>query len=141
MFHAGTGMIKNRNDKDLTEAEEIKKRLQEHTDKLYNKDLHNPDNHDFVVTHLKPDILKCEVKWALGSITINTNKAIGGDRFLAEPLKILKDDAVKVLHLICQKRLSNGHSPGKGQFSFQHKKEKCQRMFKVPYNWAHFICW
>ena len=124
MFHAGMGMIKDRNDKDLTEAEEIKKRLQEHTDKLYNKDLHNPDNHDFVVTHLKPDILKCEVKWASGSITINTNKAIGGDRFLAEPLKILKDDAVKVLHSICQQiwKTQHGHRTGKCPLSFQSQR-------------------
>ena len=77
-------MIKYRNDKDLTEAEESRKRRQECTDKLYNKDLRNPDNQDSVVTHLKPDILKCEVKWALGTITINTNKASGGDRILAK---------------------------------------------------------
>ena len=94
-------MIKDRNDKDLTEAEESKKRWKECTDKLYNKDL-RPDNQDFVVTHLKPDILECEIKWALGSITINTNKASGGDRILAKPLKILKDDAVKVLLSLCQ---------------------------------------
>ena len=116
-------MIKDRNDKDLTEAEESKKRWKECTDKLYNKDL-RPDNQDFVVTHLKPDILECEIKWALGSITINTNKASGGDRILAKPLKILKDDAVKVLHSICQQiwKTQHGHRTGKCQFSFQSQR-------------------
>ena len=85
---------------DLTEAEDIKKRWQEYTEKLYKKDLHDPDNHDSVITHLEPDIVECEVKWALGSIT--TNKASGGDGILAEPFQILTDDAVKVLHSICQ---------------------------------------
>ena len=84
---------------DLTEAEDIKKRWQEYTE-LYKKDLHNPDNHDGVITHLEPDILECEVKWALGNT--NTNKAIRGDGFPGDLLKILKDDAVEVLHLICQ---------------------------------------
>ena len=85
---------------DLTEAEDIKKRWQEYTEGLYKKDLHDPDNHDGVITHLEPDILECEVKWALGSIT--TNKASGGDRISVELFRILKDDAVKVLHSICQ---------------------------------------
>ena len=93
------GTIKGRNVMDLTEAEDIK-RWQEYTEELYKKDLHNPDNHDGVITHLEPDILKCEVKWALGSITMN--KASGGDRIPAELFQILKDDAVKVLHSICQ---------------------------------------
>ena len=84
----------------ITEAEEIKKRWQEYTEELYKKDLHNPDNHDGVITHLDPDILECEVKWALGAIT--TNKASGGDGIPAELFQILKDDAVKVLHSICQ---------------------------------------
>ena len=84
----------------LTEAEDIKKRWQEYTEKLYKKDLHNPDNHDCVITHLEPDILECEVKWALGSIT--TNKASGGDGIPVELFQILKDDAVKVLHSIGQ---------------------------------------
>ena len=92
--------IKDRNGTDLTEAEDIKKRWQEHTEDLYKKDLHDPDNHDGVITHLEPDILECEVKWALESIT--TNKASGGDGIPAEPFLILKDDAVKVLHLLCQ---------------------------------------
>ena len=85
---------------DLTEAEDIKKRWQEYKEELYKKDLHDPDNHDGVITHLEPDILECEVKWALGSIT--TNKANGGDRIPAELFQTLKDDAVKVLHSIYQ---------------------------------------
>ena len=94
------GTIKDRNGKNLTEAEEIKKRWQEYTEELYKKGLNDPDNYDGVVIHLEPDILECEVKRALGSIT--TNKANGGDGILAELLKILKDDAVKLLHSICQ---------------------------------------
>ena len=96
--HAKMGSIKDRNGMDLTEAEDIKKRWQEYTE-LYKKDLHDPDNHDGVITYLEPDILECEVKWALGSIT--TNKASGGDRIPVELFQILKDD-VKVLHSICQ---------------------------------------
>ena len=102
-FHAKMGSIKNRNGMDLTEAEDIKKRWQEYTEELYKKDLHDPDNHDAVITHLKPDILECEVKWALGSIT--TNKASGGDGIPLELFQILKDDAVKVLHSVCQQIL------------------------------------
>ena len=94
------GSIKERNGINLTEAEYIKKRWQEYTEELYKKDLHDSDNHDSVITHLKPDILECEVKWALGSIT--TNKAIGGDGIPVELFQILKDDAVKVLHSTCQ---------------------------------------
>ena len=94
------GTIKDRNGIDLTEAEGIKKRWQEYTEELYKKDLHDPDNHDGVTTHLEPDIVECEVKWALGSIT--TNKASGGDEIPVELFQILKDDAVKVLHSICQ---------------------------------------
>ena len=85
---------------DLTEAEDIKKRWQQYTEKLYKKDLHDLDNHDGVITHLQPNILECEVKWALGSTTMN--KASGGDRILTELFQTLKDDAVKVLHSICQ---------------------------------------
>ena len=99
-FHAKMGTIKDRNSMDLTEAEEIKKRGQEYTKGLYKKGLHDPDNHDGVITHLEPDILECEVKWALGNIT--TNKANGGDGIPAELSQILKDDAVKVLHSIYQ---------------------------------------
>ena len=85
---------------DLTEAEDIKKRWQGYTEELYKKDLHDPVNHDGVITHLEPDILECEIKWALGSIIMN--KASGGDRIPVELFQILKDDAMKVLHLICQ---------------------------------------
>ena len=94
------GSIKDRNGMDLTEAEDIKKRWQEYTEELYKKDLHNPDNHDGVITHLEPDILECEVKWALENIT--ANKASGGDGIPVELIQILKDDAVKVLHSINQ---------------------------------------
>ena len=85
---------------DLTEAEDVKKRWQEYTEELYKKDLHDPDNHDGAITHLEPDILGCEFKWALGSIV--TNKASGGDGIPLELFQVLKDDAVKVLHSICQ---------------------------------------
>ena len=98
-FCAKMGSIKDRNGMDLTEAEDIKTRWQEYTE-LYKKELHNPDNQDGVITHLEPDILECEVKWALGSITIN--KASGGDGIPVGLFQILKDDAVKVLHSICQ---------------------------------------
>ena len=94
------GTIKDRNGMDLTEAENIKKRWQEYTEELYKKDLHDPDNHDRVITHLEPDILGCEVKWALGSITMN--KASGGDGIPVELFQTLKDDAVKVSHSVCQ---------------------------------------
>ena len=94
------GSIKDRNYKDLTEAEDIKKRWQEYTEELYKKDLHSPDNHNGVITHLEPDILECEVKWALGSISMN--KASGGDGISVELFQILKDDAVKVLDSIHQ---------------------------------------
>ena len=117
------GTIKDRNGMDLTEAEDIKKRWQEYTEELYKKDLHNPDNHNGVITHLEPDILECEVKWALGSITMN--KASGGDGISVQLFQILKDDAVKELHLICQQigKLSSGHRTGKGQFSFQSQRK------------------
>ena len=98
-FHAKIASIKDRNGIDLTEAENIK-RWQEHTKELYKKDLHDPDNHNGVITHLEPDILECEVKWVLGSTTMN--KASGGDGIPVELFQILKADAVKVLHSICQ---------------------------------------
>ena len=98
-FHSKTGTIKDRNGMDLTEAEDIKKRWQEYTEELYKKDLHDQDNHDGVITHLEPDILECEVKWAIGSITMN--KASGGDGIPVELFQILKDDAVKVVYSIC----------------------------------------
>ena len=99
-FHSKMGSVKDRNGMDLKDAEDIKKRWQEYTEELYKKDLHDPDNHDGVITHLEPDILACEVKWALGSITMN--KASEGDGIPVELFQILKDDAVKVLHSICQ---------------------------------------
>ena len=99
-FHAKMGLIKDRNGMDLTEAEDIKKRWQEYMEELYKKDLYDQDNHNCVITHLEPDILECEVKWALESIT--TNKASWGDGIPVELFQILKDDAVKVLHSICQ---------------------------------------
>ena len=108
---------------DLSEAEDIKKRWQEYTEELYKKDLHNQDNQDGVITHLEPDILEGEVKWASESIT--TNKASGGDGIPVELFQILKDDVVKVLHSICQQiwKLISGHRTGKGQFSFQSQRK------------------
>jgi len=100
IFHAKMGLIKDRNGMDLTEAKDIKKRWQEYTEELYKRELHGQDNHDGVITHLEPDILECEFKWALESIT--TNKASGGDRIPVELFQILGDDAVKVLPSICQ---------------------------------------
>ena len=99
-FHAKMGSIKDRNGMDLTEAEDVKKRWQEYTEELYKKDLQDPDSHNGVITQLESDILECKVKWALGSITMN--KASGGDGIPVELFQILKNNAVKVLHLICQ---------------------------------------
>ena len=99
-FHIKMGTIKDRNGMDQTEAEDIEKRWQEYTEELYKKDLHDPDNQDGVITHLEPDILECQVKWASRSITMN--KASGGDEIPSALFQILKDDAVKVLHSICQ---------------------------------------
>ena len=123
---------------DLTEAEDIKKRWQEYTEYLYKKELHDPDNHDRVITHLEPDILECEVKWALESITMN--KASGSDGIPVELFQILKDDAVKVLHSICQqfRKLSSGHRTRKGQFSFQsQRKAMPKNVLKLPHNCTH----
>ena len=108
-FHDKMGTIKDRNGTDLTEAEDIKKRWQEYTEELYKKDLLDPNNHDGVITHLEPDILECEVKWALESITMN--KISGGDGIPVELFQILKDDAVKVLHSICQQILKTQQWP------------------------------
>ena len=122
-FHAKMGTIKDRNGQDLTEAEEIKKRWQEYTE-LYKKGLNDPDNHDGVIIHLEPDILECEVKWPLGSIPMN--KASGGDGIPVELFQILKDDAVKVLHSICQQiwKICSDHRTGKGQFSSQSQRRE-----------------
>ena len=119
IFHAKMGSIKDINGMDITEADNIKKRWQEYTIGLHKKCLHDPDNHDGVIIHLEPDILECEVKRALGSIT--TSKATGDDGIPAELFQILKDVSVKVLHSICQQieKLSSGHRTGKGQFLFQ----------------------
>ena len=122
-FHAMMGSIKDRNCLDLREVEDIKKRWQEYTEELYKKNLHDLVNHDGVITHLEPDILECELKWALGNIT--SNKASGGEGIPVELLKILKDDAVKVLPSTCQQIwktqqwLSFQFRTEKGQFSFQ----------------------
>ena len=118
---------------DLTEEEDIKKRWQEYTEELYKKELHNPDNHDGVITHLEPDILDCEIKWALESITIN--KDSGGDGIPVELSQLLKDDAVKVLHSICQQNLENSAlATGLEKVSFHSnpKERQCQRMLKLP---------
>ena len=117
------GSIKGRNGTDKTEAEDIKKRWQEYTEELYKKELHDQDNHNGVITHLETDILECEVKWALESITMN--KASGGDGILVELFQILKDDAVKVLHSICQEVWKTQQWPQdwKGQFSFQFQRK------------------
>ena len=122
-FYAKMGTIKDRNGMDLTEVEHIKKRWQEYTEELYTKDLHDPDNPDGVITHLEPDILECEVTWPLGSIT--TNKVRGGDGISVELFQILKDDAVKVLHSICQQIWKTQQWPQdwKGQFLFQSQRK------------------
>ena len=137
-FHAKMGSIKDRNGMDLTEAEYIKKRWQEYTEELYKKDLHDQDNHDGVITHLEPDILECEVKWALESITMN--KASGGDGIPVELFQILKGDAVKVLHSICPANLENSAAATgleKVSFHSNPKERQCQRMLKLPHICTH----
>ena len=132
------GTIKGRNGMDLTEAEDIKKRRQEYTEEQYKKDLHDPDNHYGVNTHLEPDILECKVKWALGSIT--TNKASRGDGIPVELFQILKDDAVKVLHSICQQIWKTQQWPQdrkKVSFCSNPKERQCQRTFKLPHSCPH----
>ena len=133
-FHTKMGRIKDRNDTDLTEAEDIKKRWQEYTEELYKKNLNDPDNHDGVITDLEPDILECEVKWALGSIT--TNKASGGDGIPVELSQILTDDAVKVLHIMCQQIWKTQQWPKDWKMSvfISIPKRQCQRMLKLPHN-------
>ena len=124
------GSIKDRNGMDLTEAEDIKKRWHKYTEELYKKELHDPDNHDGVITHLEPDIKECAVKWGLGSITLN--KASGGDGIPVELFQILKDDAVKVLHSVCKfGKLSSGHRAGKGQLSFQSQRKAIPKNAKT----------
>ena len=133
-FHVKIGSIKDRNGMDLTEAEDSKKRWQEHTGELCKKDLHDPDNHDGVIIYLEPDILECEVKWALGSIT--TNNASGGDGIPVELAQILKDDAVKVLHSICQQIWKTQLWPQDWKRS-NPKERQCQRMLKLLHNCTH----
>ena len=139
-FHAKMGSIKDRNGMDLTEAEDIKKRWQEYTEELDKKDLHNPDNHDDVITHREPDILEREVKWALGSIT--TDKASGGDGIPVELFYILKDNAVKVLHSICQQIWKTTMATGleKVRFHSSPKERQCQRMLKLLHSCTHLTC-
>ena len=140
-FHAKMGSIKDRNGLDITEAEDIKKRWQEYTEELYKKDLHNPDSHDDVITNLEPDILECEVKWALESITMN--KASGSDGIPVELFQILKDDAVKVLHSIMPANLENSAvATGLEKVSFHSnsKERQCQRMLKLLHNCTHLTC-
>ena len=123
---------------DLKEAEDIKNRWQEYTEELYKKDLHNLVNHNGVITHLEPDILECEVKWTLESIT--TNKASGGDGIPVELFQILKDVAVKVLHSICQQIWKTQQGPQgleKVSFHSKPKEGQCQKMFKLPHNCTH----
>ena len=122
-FHAKRGSIKDRNGMDLIEAEDIKKRWQEYTEELNKKDLHDPYYHDGVITHLEPDILECEVKWALESIA--TNKASGGDGIPVELFQILKDDAVKMLHSICQQiwKTQQWSQDWKRSVSFQSQRK------------------
>ena len=119
---------------ELTEAEDIKKRWQQHTEELYKKDLHDPDSHNGVITHLQPE---CEVKWALGSIT--TNKASGGDGIPVELFQILKDDAVKVLHSICQQIWETAVATGLEKISFHSnpKEGQWQRMLNLPHSCTH----
>ena len=139
-FHAKRGSTKDINGMDLTEAEDIKKRWQEYTEELYKKDLHDPDNHDGVITHLEPDILECEVKWALGSITMN--KASGGDRIPVELFQIIKDDAVSAesATLNMSANLENSAvATGLEKVSFHSnpKERQCQRMLKLLDNCTH----
>ena len=125
---------------DLTEAEDIKKRWQEYTEEPYKKDLHDPDNHAGVITHLEPDTLECEVKWALGNIT--TNKASGGDGIPVELFQILKDD-VKVLHSICQQIWKTKQWPQDWKVSFHStlKERQCQRILKLLHNCTYLTCY
>ena len=127
IFHAQMGSIKDRSGMDLTKAEDIKKRWQEYTEELYKTNLHNPDNHNDVITGLESDILECKVKWSLGSITMN--KVNGGDRIPVELFQILKDDAVKMLPSVCQQiwRTQQGPQDWKRSVSFQSQRKEMQK--------------
>ena len=139
-FHAKMGSIKDRNHVDPTEAEDIKKRWQEYTKEQYKKDLHYPDNHDGVITHLEPDILECEVKRALGSMTMN--KASGGDGIPVELFQILKDDAVSAAFNMPANWESSAVTTGLEKVSFHSnpKERQCQRMLKLPHNCIYLTC-
>ena len=134
------GTIKDRNDKDQTVAEDIKTRWQEYTDEMYRKGLKDPDNHNGVITHLEPDILEYEFKWALGSISMN--KASGGVGIPTELFQILKGGPVKVLHSIYLQIGNSAVATGVEKVSFHSspKEGQCQRMFKLLYNCTHFTC-
>ena len=136
-FHAKRGSIKDRNGMGLTEAKDIKKRWQEYTEKLYKKDLHDPDNHDGVIAHLEPDLLEYEIKWALESITMN--KASGGDGIPVELFQILEDDAVKVLHPMPANLENSAVATGLEKVSVHSnpKERQCQRMLYLPHNCTH----
>ena len=134
-FHAKMGTIKDRNAMDLIETENIKKRWQLYTEELYKKDLHNPDSHDGVITHLEPDILEFDVKWVLGSIT--TNKASGGDGISVALFQVLKDDPVKVPHSICQQIWKTQQWTEKSQFSFQSQRKEVPMNFQLLHNFTH----
>ena len=140
-FHAKMGSIKDRNGRDVTEAEEIKKRWQEYTEELYNKGINDLDSHSGVVTQLEPDILECEVGWALGSITMNKTK--GEDGIPAELFKILKDEAVKMLHSICQQIWKTQQwlqDWKRSVFIAISNKGNAKKMVKLLYNGTHFTC-
>ena len=136
------GLIKDRNGRELKEAEDIKKRWQEYTEELYKKDLHDPDNHDGMIAHLEPDILECEVKWALESI--NTNKASGGDGIPVELFQILKDDgccesaALNMPANLEHSAVATGLE--KVSFHSNPKERQCQRMLKLLHNCSHLTC-
>ena len=139
IFHAKMGSIKDRNGRNLTEAKDTKKRWQEHTEELYKNDLHDPDNQDAVIIHLEPDILECEVKWALGSIT--KNRASEGDGIPVEVFQILKDDAVKLMHFhnMSASLENSAVATGLEKVSFHSnpKERQCQRMLKLLHNCTH----
>ena len=135
-LHAKMGNIKDRNGMDLTEAEDFKKRWQENTEEVYKKDIHDPDNHDGVITHLEPDILECKIKWALGSISLD--KTSGSDDIPAELFQILKYDAVKVPANWENSAVAIGLK--KVSFHSNPKECQCQRMFKLPQNCTHLTC-
>ena len=139
-FYAKMGSIKDRNGMDLTEAEDIKKMWQEYTEELYKKDLHDPDNHYGVIIHLEPDILECEVKWALESITMN--KASGGDGITVELFQILKDDAVSAAVIMPANLESSAVATGLEKVCFHSnpKERQCQRMLKLLHNCTHLTC-